>query len=119
MLIRWSLLFNEHASGYMRRPCKGHGIGCLWLLLPKPNTGDDCQRGVHNIVQFLAEIMVNTMVLVQWRYLKYLRERMQFLLEWSHLREYTIFSAVIRTALNNLRSKKKRGGALQTECDFP
>ena len=24
----------------MRRPCKGYGEGCLWLLLLKPNTGD-------------------------------------------------------------------------------
>ena len=30
-----------HASGYVRCPWKGHGIGRLWLLLLKPNTGDD------------------------------------------------------------------------------
>ena len=24
----------------MRRPCNGHEMGCLRLLLPKPNTGD-------------------------------------------------------------------------------
>ena len=35
-LIGWSLTSCEHASSYMRCPCKGHGIGCLWLLLPKP-----------------------------------------------------------------------------------
>ena len=22
-----------HGSSYMRRPCKGHGVGCMWLLL--------------------------------------------------------------------------------------
>ena len=27
-----SLTSCEHASGHMRRPCKGHGMGCLWLL---------------------------------------------------------------------------------------
>ena len=31
----------EHASGYMRRLCKGHGMGCFWLLLAKPKTGCD------------------------------------------------------------------------------
>ena len=25
----------------MWRPCKGHGMSCLWLPLPKPNTGRD------------------------------------------------------------------------------
>ena len=25
-----------HATGYVRCPCKGHGIGCLWLLLLLP-----------------------------------------------------------------------------------
>ena len=33
----------EHASGYMRRPCDGHGMGCWWLLSLKPNTGGDKQ----------------------------------------------------------------------------
>ena len=32
---------HEHASGYMRRPCKGHGMDCLLLLLPKLSTGGD------------------------------------------------------------------------------
>ncbi len=30
------LTSREHASGYMRRPCNGHEMGCLWLLLSKP-----------------------------------------------------------------------------------
>ncbi len=30
----------EHASSYMRHPCNRQQMGCLWLLLPKPNTGD-------------------------------------------------------------------------------
>ncbi len=34
-----SLTSCKHASGCIRRPCKGHGMGCLWLLLPKLNTG--------------------------------------------------------------------------------
>ncbi len=29
------------ASGDKRRPCKEHGMGCLWFVLPKPNTGGD------------------------------------------------------------------------------
>ena len=38
-MIDWvSSMSREHASGYMRRPCKGHGMGCKWLLLLlKPN----------------------------------------------------------------------------------
>ncbi len=28
----------EHASGYMRSPCKGHEMGCLQLLLLKAST---------------------------------------------------------------------------------
>ncbi len=41
-LFGWSLTSPEHASGYMRHPCKGHGVGCLSLiLLSKPNTGGD------------------------------------------------------------------------------
>ncbi len=30
----------EHTNAYMRRPCKGHEMGCLQLLLLKPKTGD-------------------------------------------------------------------------------
>ena len=37
-LFGYSLTSHEHASAYMRCPCKGHGVGCLWLLPPKPNT---------------------------------------------------------------------------------
>ena len=40
-LIGLSLTSREHASGYMRRPCKGHVVGCLWLVLPKPIIGDE------------------------------------------------------------------------------
>ena len=37
-LIDW-VEFNVRrlASGYMRRPCEGHGVGCLWLLHVKPS----------------------------------------------------------------------------------
>ena len=28
-----------YANGYVRCPCKGHGVGCLWFLLLMPNTG--------------------------------------------------------------------------------
>ena len=30
------LTSHEHARGYMRHTCKGHEMGCLWLLLLKP-----------------------------------------------------------------------------------
>ena len=33
------LTSREHASCYMRRPCEGHEMGCLWPLLLKPKTG--------------------------------------------------------------------------------
>ena len=36
----------EHASGYMRHPCKGHGVACFWLL-PKPKTDLDNTTLVH------------------------------------------------------------------------
>ena len=39
LLIGYSLTSREHASGYMRRPYEGHGVGCLWP--PKPKTGSD------------------------------------------------------------------------------
>ena len=26
----------------MRHPCKGHGMGCMWLLLPKPKMNSMC-----------------------------------------------------------------------------
>ena len=32
---------DQHTSGYVRHPFKGHGVGCLWLLVQKPNTGGD------------------------------------------------------------------------------
>ncbi len=41
------LTSREHAGGYMRRPCKGHEMGCLWLLLLKPNIGRDKWYGIH------------------------------------------------------------------------
>ncbi len=47
-LIGRDLTFCEHASGYIRCPCKGHEIGCLWLLLLKPNIGGDKQYE-HNV----------------------------------------------------------------------
>ena len=31
-----------YASGYVRRISRGHGIGCLWLLLLRPITGGVC-----------------------------------------------------------------------------
>ena len=38
-MIDWvDLLSCQHTSGYVRRMCKGHGIGCLWFLL-KSNKG--------------------------------------------------------------------------------
>ncbi len=37
----------RHASGYVRCPCKRHGVGCLWLLLLKPNTGGDKRYENH------------------------------------------------------------------------
>ena len=40
-LIGSSLTSREHARGCMRRSYKGHEMGCLWLLLPKPKTGSD------------------------------------------------------------------------------
>ncbi len=27
-----------HTTDYLRCPCKGHGVGCLWLFLLKPKT---------------------------------------------------------------------------------
>ncbi len=42
-----SLTSREHASGYMRCPCKGHKMGCLWLLLWSPKqevTNDEIHR---------------------------------------------------------------------------
>ncbi len=39
-LIEYSLTSSEHVSGYITHLCKGHWMGCLWLL-PKPNTGGD------------------------------------------------------------------------------
>ena len=36
-LIGWNLMSHQHASDYMRRPCKGQGL--TWLLLLKPKTG--------------------------------------------------------------------------------
>ena len=30
-----------HNIGYVRCSCEGHGMGCLWLLLLKSNTGGD------------------------------------------------------------------------------
>ena len=40
-LIRKNLMSREHASSYMRLPCKRHRASCLWLLLLEPNTGGD------------------------------------------------------------------------------
>ena len=31
----------------MRRPFKGHGMSCLWLLLPKPKKGNDWWCEIH------------------------------------------------------------------------
>ncbi len=42
-----SLTSREHASGYMRRPCEGHEMGCLLLLLLKPNTGSEKRYENH------------------------------------------------------------------------
>ena len=36
-LIGENLSFRQRTSDYVNRPCKGHGIGCLWLHLLKPN----------------------------------------------------------------------------------
>ncbi len=38
-LIGYSLSSCQLASSYMRCPCKGHGVGCSWLLLLKSKTG--------------------------------------------------------------------------------
>ena len=40
-LIDWAEFSMSHelASGYKRCPCHGYGVGDLWLLLSKPNTG--------------------------------------------------------------------------------
>ena len=35
-LIGYSLFSYQHISSYVRRPCLGYGVGCLWLLLRKP-----------------------------------------------------------------------------------
>ena len=40
-LIGWSWTSREQTTDYMRRPCKGHAVGCLWNLLPKPSTEGD------------------------------------------------------------------------------
>ena len=43
-IVDWlgrSLTSHEYTSGYMRRPCKGHEMGCFWLLLLKPKTGGE------------------------------------------------------------------------------
>ena len=50
-VIDWlgkSLTSREHASGYMKRPCNGHEMGCLWLLPLKPNTGG-VENHRHNV----------------------------------------------------------------------
>ena len=33
ILIWWSLLSHQHGIGYMRSPCYGDAMDCLWLLL--------------------------------------------------------------------------------------
>ena len=30
-----------YASSYVRYPCKGYGVGCLYLLLLMPKTGGE------------------------------------------------------------------------------
>ncbi len=39
--IDWIELLHHvmHTSCYVRCPCKGHGVGCLWILRKKPNKG--------------------------------------------------------------------------------
>ena len=61
-LIDWVEVLHPvmDASGYVRCPCKGHGVGCLWvLLLLKTNPGDnrryENQRhkcAIYNSIQF-------------------------------------------------------------------
>ena len=48
-IIDWVVLHPEiHAGGNVRCPCKGHGVGCLWPLLQKPNTGGSTELpGCH------------------------------------------------------------------------
>ena len=41
-----------------------------------------------NLTCLTPERMANTMVLVLWRYMKYLRRRMIYWMEWHNLREY-------------------------------
>ena len=39
----------------MRHPCKGHDMGCLWLLLLKPNTGGEIETGYcHTGISYLG-----------------------------------------------------------------
>ena len=48
-LCNWlgrGLTSREHTSGYVRCPCKGREMGCLWLLL-KPKTGGDQWYEIH------------------------------------------------------------------------
>ena len=40
-LLGLSLMSHKDARCYMRCPCIGHGVGCVWLLLLKPNAGGD------------------------------------------------------------------------------
>ena len=60
--------------GYMRWLRYGHKIGCLWLLLLKPKTGGDMRYKIDRRSRCHFKIwsslckVVNTMVLVLWRY---------------------------------------------------
>ncbi len=42
----------------MRCPCKGHGMSCLWLLLPKPNTGGDSWYEIHRHARYHFKLMI-------------------------------------------------------------
>ena len=69
LLIGWSL-YHEHASGYMRHPCQGHGEGSFWVLL-KPNTGGDYRftdcEGYFKIKQWWWMIFVLTKLIIVMR----------------------------------------------------
>ena len=49
----------------------------------------------------MADRVVNTMVLVVRRYIRYLRCRLYFSLEWSHLTECISFVLIICSGINN------------------
>ena len=52
-------------GGYMRCPCKGHGMGYLWLLLPKPNTGGDNWYEIHRPEANIVENMDGELIFGQ------------------------------------------------------